>query len=116
MSALSSHNLHHLDSDTIPHNVRGYCYRPVLSRTVTVCKMPLACTLLLLFAPCLTSAFAQRGGAGGVVIQNVFKSADTASHTLASVSSTGFTTLTHPAFPEYGVRIKQSKFCDGTVR
>jgi hypothetical protein len=31
------------------------------------------------------------------------------------LSNTQFTTLTHPAFPDYGVRVKKSKFCDGSV-
>jgi carboxypeptidase C (cathepsin A) len=26
-----------------------------------------------------------------------------------------FTKLTHPAYPKHGVRVKKSKFCDGTV-
>ncbi|EMD33575.1 hypothetical protein CERSUDRAFT_159731 [Gelatoporia subvermispora B] len=34
---------------------------------------------------------------------------------LSAVSSTGFTVLEHPLFPRYSVRIKKSKFCDGTV-
>ncbi|KAJ6545162.1 serine carboxypeptidase [Mycena capillaripes] len=32
--------------------------------------------------------------------------------TLNALSETSFTTLTHPEFPSYGVRIKKSKFCD----
>ncbi len=35
---------------------------------------------------------------------------------LGLLSSTEFTTLGHPKFPKYGVRIKKSDFCDGTVR
>lgn len=27
-----------------------------------------------------------------------------------------FSTLTHPLFPHYGVRVKKSKFCDETVK
>ena len=34
---------------------------------------------------------------------------------LAALSSSDFTTLGHPAFPNYDVRIKKSDFCDGTV-
>ena len=32
------------------------------------------------------------------------------------LSTAEFTTLAHPAFPRYNVRIKKSDFCDGTVR
>ena len=35
---------------------------------------------------------------------------------LSVLSTTEFTTLAHPAFPKYNVRIKKSDFCDGTVR
>ena len=35
---------------------------------------------------------------------------------LGVLSTTKFTTLAHPAFPQYNVRIKKSDFCDGTVR
>lgn len=35
---------------------------------------------------------------------------------LGLVSTTQYTTLGHPAFPNYSVRIKQSDFCDGSVR
>ncbi|KAF7302811.1 Carboxypeptidase [Mycena kentingensis (nom. inval.)] len=34
---------------------------------------------------------------------------------LSALSATSFTTLTHPAFPKHGVRVKKSEFCDGTV-
>ena len=34
---------------------------------------------------------------------------------LHNLSTSGFTTLKHAAFPKYGVRVKKSKFCDGTV-
>jgi hypothetical protein len=34
---------------------------------------------------------------------------------LDALSSSDFTTLGHPAFPRYSVRIKKSNFCDGTV-
>jgi len=34
---------------------------------------------------------------------------------LAALSGTHFTTLKHPLFPNHGVRIKKSNFCDGTV-
>ena len=34
---------------------------------------------------------------------------------LNALSEAQFTTLKHPAFPQYGVRIKKTKFCDGTV-
>ncbi|KAF8168513.1 alpha/beta-hydrolase [Crassisporium funariophilum] len=35
---------------------------------------------------------------------------------LSVLSETEFTTLGHPAFPSYGVRIKKSSFCDATVK
>ncbi|KAI0828821.1 serine carboxypeptidase [Trametes gibbosa] len=35
---------------------------------------------------------------------------------LRSISTSEFTTLTHPKFPKHSVRIKQSQFCDGAVR
>ncbi|KII86255.1 hypothetical protein PLICRDRAFT_43837 [Plicaturopsis crispa FD-325 SS-3] len=35
---------------------------------------------------------------------------------LGALSETAFTTLGHPAFPNYGVRIKKSTFCDETVK
>lgn len=34
---------------------------------------------------------------------------------LAALSHSGYATLKHAAFPRYGVRVKKSKFCDGTV-
>jgi cathepsin A (carboxypeptidase C) len=34
---------------------------------------------------------------------------------LSALSEAQFTTLKHPAFPKHGVRIKKTKFCDGTV-
>lgn len=35
---------------------------------------------------------------------------------LSAVSSSEFTTLGHPFFPNYSVRIRKSQFCDGTVK
>ena len=35
---------------------------------------------------------------------------------LSILSETEFTTLSHPAFPRYGVRMKKSSFCDPTVQ
>lgn len=35
---------------------------------------------------------------------------------LGLLSTSDFTTLGHPAFPKYNVRIKKSDFCDGSVR
>ena len=35
---------------------------------------------------------------------------------LDALSSTDFTTLAHPAFPHHSVRVKESSFCDGTVK
>ncbi|KAF7328403.1 Carboxypeptidase [Mycena venus] len=35
--------------------------------------------------------------------------------TLEVLSESAFTTLVHPAFPAYGVRLKKSQFCDGAV-
>ena len=35
---------------------------------------------------------------------------------LSALSSTQYSTLSHPAFPSYEVRIKRSDFCDGSVR
>lgn len=35
---------------------------------------------------------------------------------LSVLTATEYTTLAHPAFPKYEVRIKKSDFCDGTVR
>ncbi|TEB20364.1 serine carboxypeptidase [Coprinellus micaceus] len=37
------------------------------------------------------------------------------SYVSAALSEAQFTTLKHPAFPKHGVRIKKTKFCDGTV-
>ena len=34
---------------------------------------------------------------------------------LSLLSYTGYTTLKHTSFPRHSVRIKKSKFCDGTV-
>jgi hypothetical protein len=36
--------------------------------------------------------------------------------TLSTLSETEFTTLGHPAFPRYSVRIKKTSFCDETVK
>ncbi len=35
---------------------------------------------------------------------------------LSLLSSSEYTTLTHPVFPRYSVRVKQSDFCDGAVQ
>ena len=35
---------------------------------------------------------------------------------LRELRTEGFTTLQHPAYPKHSVRIKQSKFCDETVK
>lgn len=35
---------------------------------------------------------------------------------MSLLSTEEFTTLGHPLFPNYDVRIKKSDFCDGTVR
>ena len=35
---------------------------------------------------------------------------------LGLLSASEYTTLGHPAFPNYNVRIKKSDFCDGTVQ
>ena len=35
---------------------------------------------------------------------------------LSLLSISHFTTLSHPAFPKYGVRVKKSRFCDGNIR
>jgi hypothetical protein len=35
---------------------------------------------------------------------------------LHALSTSQFTTLGHPLFPNYNVRIKESDFCDGTVK
>jgi hypothetical protein len=34
---------------------------------------------------------------------------------LRALNDERFTTLRHPAYPEHSVRVKKSKFCDGTV-
>ena len=34
---------------------------------------------------------------------------------LHALSSEGFSTLRHPAFPRHSVRVKKSRFCDGSV-
>ncbi|KAI0769995.1 serine carboxypeptidase [Fomes fomentarius] len=72
-----------------------------------------------LFALVITAA-----GAGASQLplgkQNVFSAYDEDLFTplgdLSALSTTEFTTLNHPAFPHYNVRVKQSHFCDGTVR
>ena len=52
--------------------------------------------------------------------KNVFQKFDASSFTpfgsLSSLSEESFASLTHPAVPGYGVRVKKSKFCDGAVR
>jgi|SRR6267154_4756774 hypothetical protein len=35
---------------------------------------------------------------------------------LSALGSDQWTTLRHPVFPRYSVRIKQSRFCDSTVK
>lgn len=35
---------------------------------------------------------------------------------LSALSETEFTSLSHPFFPNYGVRVKKTKFCDGAVK
>ena len=52
--------------------------------------------------------------------QNAFSAYDDGLFTplgdLSILSSTEFTTLSHPAFSRHKVRVKQSHFCDGSVR
>ena len=52
--------------------------------------------------------------------QNAFSAYDDGLFTplgdLSVLSSTEFTTLSHPAFSRHKVRVKQSHFCDGSVR
>ena len=36
--------------------------------------------------------------------------------TLSSLASDEFTALTHPRFPNHGVRVKKTSFCDPTVK
>ena len=35
---------------------------------------------------------------------------------LSALSGSDFTHMSHPIFPRYAVRIKKTKFCDGTVK
>ena len=35
---------------------------------------------------------------------------------LSALSETESTSLSHPFFPSYGVRVKKTKFCDGAVK
>ncbi|KAJ7804149.1 Alpha/Beta hydrolase protein [Mycena olivaceomarginata] len=44
---------------------------------------------------------------------NIRNSTFTPVGTLEVLSESAFTTLAHPAFPAYGVRLKKSQFCDG---
>ena len=52
--------------------------------------------------------------------QNAFSAYDDGLFTpvgdLSALSTTEFTTLSHPAFSRHKVRVKQSQFCDGSVR
>ena len=52
--------------------------------------------------------------------QTAFKAYDEGLFTpfedLHALSSSKFTTLSHPAFPLHNVRVKESNFCDGNVR
>ena len=50
---------------------------------------------------------------GEVGTQQVFSSGPLAN--FSALSYSGYTTLKHTAFPRYGVRVKKSQFCDGTV-
>ena len=65
----------------------------------------------------LASGTAQLPFSGG---QNVFSAYDDGLFTplgdLGGLSATEFTTLSHPAFSRHKVRVKQSHFCDGSVR
>ncbi|KIY47803.1 alpha/beta-hydrolase [Fistulina hepatica ATCC 64428] len=53
------------------------------------------------------------------VTQVVFESYDSGLFTplesLSALSESSFTTLEHPLFPRYGIRIKKTSFCDETV-
>ena len=57
---------------------------------------------------------------GGGQPENAFTTYDAGFFTplgdLDALSSSDFTVLGHPAFPKHNVRVKQSHFCDGTVR
>lgn len=48
-------------------------------------------------------------------IGNGYDISDTGPRTLNTLSLNEFTTLRHEAYPKHSVRVKKSKFCDGTV-
>lgn len=53
------------------------------------------------------------GLAGGAYDEGLFTPAV---EDLSELRTERFTTLQHPAYPKHSVRIKQSKFCDETVK
>lgn len=75
--------------------------------------------MLLLLTIFLSTAWAYNFGAG-VGGQATFTSYDDGLFTplgdLNLLSSSEYTTLNHPIYPRYNVRVKQSNFCDGSVR
>ncbi|KAI0772250.1 serine carboxypeptidase [Irpex lacteus] len=83
--------------------------------------------LALLTLSACTNVF-NHVGASGWHVQQSFRASQSTSRNEASeglfvplgdlhtVAKTEFSTLRHPLFPNYGVRIKESGFCDGTVR
>ena len=77
--------------------------------------MKLLLSGLLAYAALASGAVQQPFGG-----QNAFSAYDDGLFTpvgdLSALSSTEFTTLSHPAFSRHKVRVKQSHFCDESVR
>ena len=77
----------------------------------------LSSSVALLGLAALSSAFSQKPLSVG---SSSFESYDTGLFNpvedLGLLSTADYTTLGHPLFPNYDVRIKKSDFCDGTVR
>lgn len=72
--------------------------------------------LLGLAASSVVSAIQQPFAFGGGKFQSYDAGLFSPLEDLGLLSTSEFTTLGHPAFPNYNVRIKKSDFCDGTVR
>lgn len=72
--------------------------------------------LVLLAIALVTNAWAQQPLSFGTKFDSYDAELFAPLEDLSLLSTTEFTTLGHPAFPKYDVRIKKSNFCDGTVR
>ena len=81
-----------------------------------ISQRPHSFVLILLAIALITNAWTQQPLSFGTKFDSYDAELFAPLEDLSLLSTTEFTTLGHPAFPKYDVRIKKSNFCDGTVR